>query len=532
MKDLKTYEFGADAPALAKAVESGSIPADLEAVFRAMVSEIVSGASTGSVSVYVCSPDEDAEARNRFAFLAAKLVRAHIPTAVLVDCDFLSTGMNGIVPHRDSLGFLDLLLYGTSLGVITQESSHGVRVVGAGSFAVTKKSPFAMDAFADARRYLAAQAKCVLFVGPAMDDDGNVHPVAQAVDRVVLVRMGNRFDARTLDPLEEKIASSKAAQAWSVRIDTRKAAASATGVDGAASAAPAGRGAARAEPTLVAEVDELVGRWDRPDTASRSQRTASASDRTPALGRGGVPNPPSAERPGPPLDEGLVGPQFRRRSGGTRIIRLATSLVVLVLVAFVVWWLYLTRSVRERGGDRAGSVRRTPAAGPQVHVTDSLPGSRSAELPKAETKPVNESLTEAPGAAGRVESTRGAGGGTSAESAPPESAPDARERAEQPQRAVSTPDSIYVAGTLVEFANRYVVHSGSFRGIDKAKEEALYLLGWGYSVFIYRVDLESKGLWYRVYVGPFATQEDAMAVKIKLDENPRIRSTRVSKVPG
>ncbi len=104
--------------------------------------------------------------------------------------------------------------------------------------------------------------------------------------------------------------------------------------------------------------------------------------------------------------------------------------------------------------------------------------------------------------------------------------------AEQPGKALSTPDSIYVAATLGEFASHYVVHAGSFRGIDKAKEEALYLLGWGYSVFIYRVDLDSKGIWYRVYVGPFVTEQDATATKIKLDENPRIRSTRVSKVPG
>jgi cell division protein FtsN len=49
---------------------------------------------------------------------------------------------------------------------------------------------------------------------------------------------------------------------------------------------------------------------------------------------------------------------------------------------------------------------------------------------------------------------------------------------------------------------------------------------------VYHVDLGSKGMWYRVYVGPFATRDDAMDTKIKLDENPRIKSTRVSKVPG
>ena len=87
MKDLKTFEFGADSETLTRAYESGSIPANLEPIFRAMVSEVASAVGAGSGSVYICSPEADAEPRNRFAFLVAKLVRAHVPTALLVDKD-------------------------------------------------------------------------------------------------------------------------------------------------------------------------------------------------------------------------------------------------------------------------------------------------------------------------------------------------------------------------------------------------------------------------------------------------------------
>jgi len=513
MKDLKTFEFGADAGTLSRAYESGLAPAHLEPVFRAMVSEIVSKVGEGTGSVYLCSPDEDTESRNRFAFLLAKLVRAHVPTALLVDCDFLSAGMNGIIPHRDALGFLDLLLYGTSLGVITQEALHGVKVVGAGSFAVTKKSPFAMDAFVDARRYLVNQAKCAIFVGPAMDDEGSLHPIAENVDRVVLVRMGTRFDARTLDPLEEKIASAQAGEAWSVHINTR-------------TAAPAAREpqeTAKEEATLVAEVEDLVDRLSEPKAAPRVEKTRVTSDRVPVQEKAGFADARSAGGDGPLFEEEeeLAGPHIRRKSVGTRIIRVVISFVVLVLVAFVVWWLYLTRSVREHGGERAGAVRRTPVAEPPAPVTatDSLRSGRPIEPP-----PV---ATEETAPADRAESGVAAGRGETAKSATETAA-----ALQPPETSVSTPDSIHFAATLDEFANQYVVHAGSFKGVDKAKEEAFYLLGWGYAVFIYRVDLESKGVWYRVYVGPFATREDAMERKIKLDENPRIRSTRVSKVPG
>jgi cell division protein FtsN len=387
-----------------------------------------------------------------------------------------------------------------------------VKVVGAGSFAVTKKSPFAMDAFVDSRRYLVNQAKCVIFVGPAMDDDGNLHPIAENVDRVVLVRMGARFDARTIDPLEEKVASVQTAESWSVRINTR-------------TAAPAARKpqeTAKAEPTLVAEVEDLVDRLSEPRPAPRPAATRMASDRVPVEEETGFADAPSAGGEGPLFEEEeeLAGPHIRRKSVGTRIIRVVISFVVLVLVAFVVWWLYLTRSVREHGGERAGAVRRTPVTAPPAPVTatDSLRSGRSIEPPPVTTEETAPAERTASGeAAGRGETTKSA-----AETA----------AALKPQTTVSTPDSIHFAATLDEFANQYVVHAGSFRGVDKAKEEAFYLLGWGYSVFIYRVDLESKGVWYRVYVGPFATREDAMERKIKLDENPRIRSTRVSKVPG
>lgn len=533
MKDLKTYEFVADESILARAVESGFVPANLEPVFRTVVSEIISGAGAGSVSVYVCSPEGDAEVRNRFAFLVAKLVRAHVPGAVLVDCDFLSTGMNGIVPRRDALGFLDLLLYGMSLGVITQEAAHGVRVIGAGSFAVTKKSPFAMDAFADARRYLVAQARCVIFVGPVADDEGNVHPVTEAVDRVVLVRMGSRFDAGTLDSLEQKIASSRAPESWSVRISRGAVGSALSAPAGTAPGVPAAgapRQKAPAETTVAAEVEDIVGRWGGPGDAKRPDKAPTTGDRAAASkGRRGEARPPVG-RVAPSIEEEIAPPHFRGRSGGTKLVRLATSLVVLVLVAFVVWWLYLTRSVRERGVERPAPARRTVATQERAHATDSLAGRRSAEQPKSATEEP-KSATEVPAPATRiesepVESERAAGGAGAG------SAADTLSQLVRPFRVLSTPDSIYIAASLSEFTNRYVVHAGSFRGIDKAKEEALYLLGWGYSVFIYRVDLEDKGVWYRVYVGPFATQDDAMASKIMLDENPRIRSTRVSKVPG
>jgi hypothetical protein len=532
MRDLKTYEIGVDLGTLQRSCEAGFPPAHVESALRAMVAEIASKTRERPFSVYLCSPDAGADARDRFAFLLVKLVREHVPTALLVDCVFLSTGLSGIVPHRDALGFLDLLLYGTSIGVIAQESAHGVKVVGAGSFAVTKKSPFVMDAFASARRYLANQAKCVVFVGPATDDEEKLHPIAANVDLTVLVRAGDRFGGRALDPLEEGIASLEGVDKWSVRINTRAAVEEPRpAAAGTRPAVDETRPAASVEPALVAEVDELVEKSvEEPLPVSQrpaSQRPEPAAPAAKYAVRSGAARSETLER-------GPFGAE--KKGGGSRFIRVGAVVVAAALVVFVVWWLYLTRSVRD-GGDRSGVPSAPgPAAVATMPSADSLAAAKAARdrVESLIARNRTPSRTDTPGSArgaepapGGTAETRAAGGGETAGAA---EAP--REAPVQAGRSPSTADNMHVAESLAEFADQYIVHVSSFHGIDKAREEARDLIGWGYPVFLYRVDLGTKGIWYRVYVGPYDSRESAMEHKIKLDENPRIKSTRISKVPG
>jgi cell division septation protein DedD len=524
MRDLKTYEIAADLGTLQRSCEAGFPPAHLESALRALVTEIVSKTREKPLAVYLCSPDAGADARDRFAFLLVKFVREHVPGALLVDCVFLSPGLSGIVPHRDTLGFLDLLLYGTSIGVITQESAHGVKVVGAGSFAVTKKSPFVMDAFASARRYLANQAKCVVFVGPATDDEDKLHPLAANVDLTVLVRSGDRFEGRALDPLEDGIASLEGVDKWSVRINTRAAVEEPR--PAAAETRPAVEGARPArgmEPALVAEVEELVDQSvekfvekplpvpERP-VSPRAQRGAPAAE-PPA--RTGAARSETAER-------GPFGVGKKEGGGSSRFIRATAAVVAVAIVLFVVWWLYLTRSVRD-GGERTGVASAPgPAAVGTIPPADSLAAAKAA-------RDRVESLIARNRAPSRTDTL---GSARAAEPAPNGTAETGGGGQAAVGRSLSTAGNIHVAESLGEFADQYIVHVSSFKGIDKAREEARDLLGWGYPVFIYRVDLGSKGTWHRVYVGPYDTRESAMDHKIKLDENPRIKSTRISKVPG
>ncbi len=520
MEDLRTYEFPADTESLKEVYETGVSPEHLESPFRAIMSEIVSRARSRPLSVYLCSTDEDADVRNYFGFVLTRLIRKHLSTALLVDCDFLSVGLSGIVPHRDALGFLDLLLYGTSLGVIRQETKSGARVVGAGSFPVTKKSPFAMDAFGNARRYLVNQAKCVVFCGPALDDDEFIHPISEHVDLVILVRVGSQFDERFLDAFEEKICSVENSEAWSVRINTRlplpEKVESAEKVEFPEGVEPT----EKAEPTLVAEVQELVesageaeiseapdGPGTPPSKRSPPEKTVSVEETAAFAPRTDVETFPDTEVD----DGGVSAPRLGRRGGGSRLLRVITSVVGVVVIVFVVWWLYLTRSVREREQNLTDQVavvdEQSPTAGDAV---DSL----------------REESTETASQVSPAGSTHVVAGGPGEPAAPSTGVEAGGEPKTTDRKGVVVTDK------LDNFANEYLVHVSSFRRLDNAKDEAFYLLGWGYPVFIYRVDLGSKGMWYRVYVGPSGTREEATKHKIRLDDNPRILSTRIAKVPG
>lgn len=510
MDDLKIFEVGADVGALKRARESGAVPESWEGVFRALVSEISTMVERKPRSIYLCSEDEDAEARNQFGAVLSRILRERIPGTLLVDCDFLSVGLSGVVPHRDALGFLDLLLYGTSLGVITQQAADGTKVVGAGSFAVTKKSPFAVDAFGAARRYLVTQSGCVIFAGPLLDDEGNVHPIVRNVDLAILVRVADRFDSKAPEAVERGVAAASSADAWSVRLSAR----------GAPAPAAERRVPAFEEPTLVAEVEDVIDR-SKPESRPGAGRPSHAEPAAP-------PEPPRTRESGAFEEEREIAESriIRSRASASRAVRVAAWAAVILAAVFVVWWLVVTRSIR--GGGEGPPASPGPAAVAQRTTTpDSAVTGAGGGTP--ETK-AGTSVPE-----GRLEASGDTNAAPGVER-PALAAGDGERPADEPTRAAgdaaALSDSLVYVRELGELSGRYVIHVSSFRGTERAESEAFYLLGWGYPVFVYHVDLGSKGKWYRVYVGPFENREEATEVKIKLDGNPRIQSTRLSKVPG
>jgi cell division septation protein DedD len=214
MNKITTFQIPIRAEELRPPIFTGGVATPLAEPLQALVAAISRRTADAAVTVYLCADDESARARDDFALALARTLTAHVPSTLLIDCDFLHPGLSEQVPQKDALGFLDYLLYGSSIGVITQDFD-GAHVVGAGSFPVTKRMPFAETAFSDASKRLVTHARCALFVGPAFDGDGGPHPLSGAVDIVATLRTALREPR--LDGVEEQVASA-GPEVWSIRL--------------------------------------------------------------------------------------------------------------------------------------------------------------------------------------------------------------------------------------------------------------------------------------------------------------------------
>ena len=80
-------------------------------------------------------------------------------------------------------------------------------------------------------------------------------------------------------------------------------------------------------------------------------------------------------------------------------------------------------------------------------------------------------------------------------------------------------------------ASEYTVHVGSFRHLEQAYQEIAALQKRGYTSRAARTDLGSKGIWYRVYVGGFATRSEAEKIRDSILELPEYNYAQVKRLP-
>ena len=117
----------------------------------------------------------------------AHILGKHGKRVLIVDCDFLEPGFNGVVENVEGLGFLDFLLYGSSLQSVAQSIGiDGVTVTGPGSFPVYKTMPFARKEFGKVNEFLIKKNDVVIYCSTLFTDEGRVNPMTRFAHGILL----------------------------------------------------------------------------------------------------------------------------------------------------------------------------------------------------------------------------------------------------------------------------------------------------------------------------------------------------------
>jgi cell division septation protein DedD len=481
MNRITTFQIPLAVDHLRPPIFAGAAPTPLAEPLQALLTAASRRSAEAPFTMYLCADDDTTRVRDDFAIALARTLTATIPSTLVVDCDFLHPGLNGQVPQRDALGFLDYLLYGSSIGVITQDE-NGVHIVGPGSFPVTKRMPFVETAFTDAARRLVAHARVVIFVGPMFDGDGGRHGLATAVDVVTTVRTTPRHPR--LDSAEEHIANA-GIEVWSVRLADAAVAAA------AAAPAPAAPAPRRTQP-----------------------------EPPPAAATAPAPAPPRGTPAPPPLpDDVLAAPE---RSSSSLAPRIAVIVIGLLVGAFAGWWYLQNRdtaelAVTEDLNETAAVAPRDTTAQPAADTVAVRDTTTTRETAPATVPPVVPPVQQRPE--------------TTAEQTPPASNEPREPAGTGGTQLVSAEDIQVMEDLNRKYRGWFMIHISSFQTSARAREDAAFLQSREFPVFIVFLDLGPKGKWYRVYAGPFETRDEAREVKKNLDAIPQVRFTRIASIP-
>jgi len=386
------------------------------------------------LSVLALTAQEKRLSRDFAVLQIAHVLAKRGKRVLIIDCDFLHPGLNGLVENVEDLGFLDLLLYGSSLQSVARPIGvDGVTVIGPGSFPVSKTMPFAKREFGKINEFLVKKNDIVIYCSTLETDDGEVNPMVEFVESVL----------------------------YCCRIEDM------------------------GEGQLEKNLEELSGYDVMVNVVCFSSAGAAAprpAEEPPKEPEGGY-EPVYIEKMGEiETEEG----RERRRFNLPRFITIVAAVIV---VSFIVYWVVITRTIRER----ESSSRMTELVRKQRDAREA--GGRRAADTTATGGPVEESAEE-----------------------PAISA--------LPEQAAPKPEPPKMETTA---GPRYAVHVSSFKDIGRVGAEVSFLEKLGYETMV--TEVEIKGVvWFRVLVGEYATREEADEAVRELLALKRITYARVETI--
>lgn len=461
------YSIFLDGEAIQAFMESGDFSSARRLDhFKEVESQVEKWLKEGEgVSLLALSVDDARLSRDFSVLQIAHLMAKHGKTVLIVDCDFLSPGLSGVVEKVDDYGFLDLLLYGSSLQSISRPTGiDGVNAVGPGSFPISRTIPFALKEFAKVGAFLAKRSDAVIYCSTLYTDEGSVNPLAREVDGII---MCCRIEEMQEGQLQRSLAD--------LGSETPPVDLICFCAPGEAAAAETGTAPAAGESTDTRPAEEGV---------ERSPEESAAADATQGA-------PAYIEK----TDE-IEEPQ---RSGrrGLNIPRIITIAVAVIIVGFISWWVIVDRSIRERSDadKRTELVQKQRDARDRAAVADT--GDETAAGAAVDSTVVRVSPPETIEPVERAERDE----------------PDAAKETRAAARDL--PPGEPIAGEAGETGGEFAVHVASFKDIARAGREKEFFEKKGYTATITVVTI--KGVeWYRILVGRYATRDEAKRVRAEL----------------
>ena len=447
----------------------------------------------GSRSILAMSVGENRLSRDFAVLQIAHILAKHGKEVLIVDCDFFSPGLSGLVENTEDHGFLDLLLYGSSLKTVARPTGiDGVIVVGPGSFPVSRTIPFAMKEFIKVRDFLSRSNDVVIYCSTLYTDDGTVNPFASLVDSIFL---SCRLEEMPEGQLQKNLGD--------LGSDLPPTDLVCFGDDGKVYSEEDVQ-----LPDVLGDVPGEDADEAKDEGQQDEQYEAAAIEKTAELESDG-----------------------KRRGGGMNLPRLVTSVVVIVVVVFLVWWFMIHKSISEKEGES----KTAELVQKQRDVKEMKDRSQG----EAAATAVEEEMGTDTGEQGAGTDTGDQGTGTDTgdqevdrtsekpaekpvEKKIVDDEPAAGEAAAGQAPSISEPVTV----TPAPEGSYYAVHVASFREIGRAGQETDYLEKKGHSAVVIATEVSGQ-TWYRVYVGEYRTREEAAAMRLQLLDLSRIGYARV-----
>jgi len=439
--------------------------------FEQVAGRIEKSLAAGSKKAFLaCSLPDDRVARDFGVLQIAHILSMHGKRVLIVDCDFLSPGLSGIVESQEEHGFLDLLLYGSSLKAIAKNIGiDGVGVIGSGSFPVSKTIPFAIKEFEKVNSFLSEKSDVVIYCSTIFTEENEVNPLCRKINQVLLFCQVDRLEEGRLKELIELLKLENISHSELICYCAREV-------------------GKRVKEEVVPAPGEKPGREEKPPEKEEAGKHEHEEE------------PVFLEKTSEVSQEIKV-----KHSNLPKIV---TVVAVVVLVAFIGWWVMMNRTIKEKEATQRMSEIVQKKKESQVVSTQ-------------------KRLTEEGSDVSRIDTTKVA-------KQPGTQVGKAKEVSKEKPSVTTGKMEEKLAGKLSdeerirEQGFFYTVHVASFRDISRAGKEVEYLEKNGFEAKVVDVVVKDQ-TWFRVLVGKFATREKANQVKLKLKALKRIGYANVIK---